>query len=82
MLFWIFESKTLLISHDKWSVAPTKINKDVLPKPSKLDTCKIISIAFTNIAKNANISAPKMLHVSLPVLNNVLCLCLDVFEVC
>ena len=49
----------LFISREISKTTPTKINKDVVPKPLKLETFKIPSIIFGRVANIANIMAPK-----------------------
>ena len=48
----------LFISREISRTTPTKINKDVVPKPLKLETFKIPSTIFGRVANIANIMAP------------------------
>ena len=55
----MFERIMLRISLDKSRITPTKINKDVVPKPLKLEPGIIASIKFGIVAKIDSIIAPK-----------------------
>ena len=55
----MLERIILRISLDKSRITPTKIKKDVVPRPLKFEPGKIASIKFGKVARIDNIIAPK-----------------------
>jgi len=49
----------LRISLDKSKITPTRISRDVVPNPLKLEPGKTVSIKFGKVARIDNIIAPK-----------------------